>query len=144
MGNRLGREAHGRMWVSERTVMPWIMAEADRFAPPYDAASMSSEAEARRETLDAKRARWIEQYGEGLIDKPERDRRLAVVDADLAEVISRADTLRAIPPRAIDWTSPPERLNEFLRSIWRHVELNEVLGPIRADWIIPEWRATGA
>ncbi len=134
------RAAHPRYTVREVDVMPFIEAEADRFAPPFDAASMSSEAEARREALEAKRARWIEQYGEGLIGKAERDRRLAVIDRDLGDVSTRADAL-AVIPEAVDWEKPPEKLNAFLRSIWQYVELDPAMRPIRAEWTIPEWRA---
>lgn len=134
------RAVHPRYALTERDVMPWIEAEAARFAPPFDAASMSNEAEARRETLEAKRARWIEQYGEGLIDKSERDRRLAVIDRELDDVSIRADTL-AVIPEAVDWDSAPDKLNAFLRSIWQYIELDANMQPTRAEWIIPEWRA---
>jgi len=135
------RAKHPRYALTERDIMPWVMAEAERFDPPYDAAAMTSDAEARRQTLEAKRARWIEQYGEGLIDKAERDRRLAPIDQELADVDTRTDTLRAIPPRDVDWTKPAEDLNAFLRSIWHDIELDRTMRPTEAHWIIPEWRA---
>lgn len=135
------RSKHPRYALTERDILPWIIEEAERFDPPYDQASMSAEAEARRETLEAKRARWIEQYAEGLIDKAGRDRRLAVIDRELGEIETRTDTLRAIPARDVDWTKPPEALNTFLRSIWHYVELDRTMHPTRGEWIIPEWRA---
>lgn len=135
------RAKHPRYTLTERDIMPWIREEAERFSPPFDAAAISTENEARRDALQAKRDRWIEQYAEGLIDKSERDRRLAVIDRELGDIELRTDTLRAIPARAVDWDAAPEKLNGFLRSIWHHVELDRTMRPIQAEWIIPEWRA---
>jgi DNA invertase Pin-like site-specific DNA recombinase len=134
------RSVHPRYALTERDVLPWVMAEADRFNPPFDAASMSTEAEARRETLQAKRERWIEQYAEGLIDRAERDRRLAVIDRELGDLDTRTDAL-AMLPEAVDWDADPAKLNTFLRSIWHYIDLDKRMRPTRAEWIIPEWRA---
>jgi DNA invertase Pin-like site-specific DNA recombinase len=131
--------------VGEALLMPWIRAEAAHLAVPGDAVKLGegTDREAEREALTGKRARWIEQYGEGLIDKPERDRRLAAVTDALAELERRAEaeTLFPVAP-VIEWdTWTPDVLNRVLRALWRHVQLGPDLRPVSAERLVPEWWA---
>jgi hypothetical protein len=45
---------------------------------------------------------------------------------------------------AIDWSWPAERINGVLRAMWEHVELDDRMRPVRAEWLVPEWRAPDA
>ena len=92
-----------------------------------------------RVELTARRDRLIESYIEGLIDRPSRDQRLQVIDEQLAK-LDTTGRLVAIPE--IDWTWPTGELNVVLRSVLHHVELDEQMRPIRAEWLVPEWRAS--
>jgi hypothetical protein len=132
------REEHPRVYVSERQLLPWIRDEAARLTIPHDSLEVEHEDAATAETLRAKRARYIEMYGELLIDKAERDRRLADIDRQIERLESR-HTIVEIPE--IDWTKPPSVVNNVLRFLWRYVQLDEQLHPITAEWTVPEWRA---
>jgi hypothetical protein len=123
--------------VSEAQLMPWVRAEADRLRmPPIEDVP---EDVGDREALEAKRARVIEAFVDGLLDKAERDRRLLA----LADQLERLDaTARALTvPRTIDWAWSPAKLNIALRGLWERVELDADLRPVGAEWAVPEWRA---
>lgn len=136
MGIRLGSEAHGPAWIGEAALMPWVQAEAARFRVPSDAVALDTANESDREKLGAKRARVIESFIDGVIDKAERDRRLARIDAEL-DVIVDIPTMIQVP-QTIDWTWRPEHINTVLRTYWNAVELGPDLRPIRADRRIPD------
>jgi hypothetical protein len=42
---------------------------------------------------------------------------------------------------AIDWSWSAERINAVLRAMWERVELDDRMRPVRAEWLVPEWRA---
>jgi hypothetical protein len=130
---------HGRYVVSQSTILPWIMEEAARLRIPGDVAAVRERDEARKTALLAKRARWVESYAEGLIDKATRDVRLAAIAREV-DRLEAAEGLVDIPP-AVDWTWPPERVNAVLRALWAEVTLDGDLRPVAAEWIVPEWRA---
>lgn len=129
---------HDRYVVTERSLLPWMMAEAARLEVPGDLVEMRAHDEARRTTLLEKRERWIEQYGEGLIDRATRDAKLAGIAGQL-DRLEVADRLEAIP--TLDWSWAPETINRVLRSIWAYVQLDENMAPVAAEWLVPEWRA---
>lgn len=130
---------HGKPYmIAERELLAWVKAEeARKEAPPI---LPDADADAgHREVLEGKRLRWIEQYGEGLIDKATRDRHLAVIDAELSSLGS-AELLQALP--AIEWdTDDADTINFALRALWRGIRLDEQLRPIAAEWLVPAWRA---
>jgi DNA invertase Pin-like site-specific DNA recombinase len=129
---------HGRYIVAQSAILPWIMEEAAHLAIPGDVAAVRERDEARKSALLAKRARWIEQYGEGLIDKGTRDVRLAAIAREV-DRLEAAEGLVDIPP-AVDWSWPPERVNAVLRALWAEVTLDADLRPVAAEWIVPDWR----
>ena len=130
---------HSRPYgVSEPKLMPWIKAEASRLRTP-DLVEMAQRDEQKREALVGRRQRILDNYEDGHVTRVQRDAKLTVVDEELDRLDRRTQTV-AIPE--IDWDWPPGRVNEVLRAMWSHIELNEKLQPIRAEWLVPEWRAT--
>jgi hypothetical protein len=127
--------------ISEAKLIEPMKAEAARLRVPADRVELAAVDGARRAALDAKRERWIEQYGEGLIERDERDRRLAAIDADLV-ALDAAQIIVDIP-QAVDWTQPPAIVNGILRAMWETVELGPDLLPLPDGfgWRRPEWRA---
>jgi len=133
---------HGRYVVQEAALLPWLKAEAARLRTP-DAVELAERSEARREALEARRQRIIDnyedgKYGDGLIGRQRRDAKIAEVNDDLGR-LDAAQRVVAIP--TLDWTWPPPTINEVLRSMWEYVQLDVQLRPVRAEWAVPEWRA---
>jgi hypothetical protein len=123
--------------IAEAKVLPWIQDEAARLSLPDPDVQMGEDLPALRATLDAERERWIDQYGEGLIDKTKRDSRVRAVDDKLAELDALGQVITIEPIR---WDRDPGLINETLRAIWYRVRLGPDLMPVKADWIIPAWR----
>lgn len=137
VANRTGRETHGPGWTTEAVLLPWIKAEAARFRVPADAHEIDVANDDARQRLDAKRARIVESYIEGLFDKAERDRRLASIDADLERLPVHRSGHQEIP-QSIDWDAwPPAAINAVLRTYWNAIILGPDLLPVRADWKLP-------
>src|SRR5439155_19299757 len=126
---------HARGWVSESKLLPAIRAEVGRAALMVKRLQKGSrEDEAALAALEAKRARVIDTFTDGVIDKPERDRRLATI----AEAESKLSTRRwvrriTIPPMIEDAmlddgtvvrADPPERVNAYLRRLFDRVTLD--------------------
>jgi DNA invertase Pin-like site-specific DNA recombinase len=131
---------HARPYmVSEARLLPAMKAEAAHLRIPVDQVRLGTENASARAALEAKRERWIEQYAEGLIDKPTRDARLKAV-SDAVNALDVAEALVAVP-QAIDWTQSPASVNTVLRALWERVELGLDLLPARFVWRVPEWRA---
>lgn len=133
------RADHPRVYVSESVLMPWVVEEAARLAVPFAQALTMEQHVDERSVLDAKRARAVESYIEGLIDKEDRDRRLAVFDRELDRLDTRARAVD-VPP-TIDWTWAPETINDVLRGLFEYIQLDPQLRPVDAAWTVPEWRA---
>lgn len=130
---------HGRRWISEAKLRPWVQTEAARFRRPGDVVELADEdPDALRGELEAKRRRILDNYEDGLIDRSARNAKLADVDAELARV-GAAPRVEGIP-EAIDWAWSTETLNAVLRALWDHVELDAELAPVAAAWAVPEWQ----
>jgi DNA invertase Pin-like site-specific DNA recombinase len=129
---------HGKMYVAEGPVLEWAKREVARLQVPYDVLEMDEQVSDRRKSLEARRRRIVSAFLDGVLDRAERDRQLATVDAKLTHEAS-ATVLAAIP-RTIDWTVPPVVLNGLLRALWEAVELDADMQPVRAIWRVPEWR----
>ena len=123
--------------ISEPKLMPWIMSEAARLRTP-DLVEMAQRDESRRSHLMAKRQRILDNYEDGHVTRAQRDTKLAALEDEIGRLDRRAQTV-AVPE--IDWGWSAAKLNEVLRSMWSHVVLDEHLRPIRAEWLVPEWRA---
>ncbi len=131
------RATHPRYAVREVDVLPWIRAEAARLRVPHDVLEPDAQPD-RRPFLEGRRRRVLDNYEDGLIDKPARDAKLAVIVDELA-AIAAAARLDVIPP-AIDWTWEPTAVNEILRAMWQYIELGPDLRPVSAEWLVGEWR----
>ncbi len=130
---------HIRQSVSERKLLPWVMAEAARFRIPADQVEMREQDEGRRLEMEARRGRVIQNFEDGLIDKGERDAKLLKIGDELA----RLDTTDRIVdvPAAIDWTWPPRTINLVLQALWDDVQLDLDMRPVSAAWHVHEWRS---
>lgn len=153
--HRAGVTPHPRAWVSESKILPLVAAEAERAAllvRRRQVGSASDEAAVRE--LSSKRERVIDVFTDGLIDKAERDRRLA----DIATAESKLSARRwmrqiTVPPDIA--TDDPARVNSYLRRLLDHVVVETMAtkarrGPSREDWQLtfawrdPSMRATDA
>ena len=81
----------------------------------------------------------VDTFVAGLIDKDSRDRRLAALDVKLAALDAAAVAIIEVP--RLDWTWPPPEVNAVLRTIWNYIQLDDRGQPLRAGWLVPEWRA---
>jgi DNA invertase Pin-like site-specific DNA recombinase len=122
--------------ISEAKLMPLIQAEASRYRLP-ESVITSLDTDRARQDIDAKRARVIDLAVEGVIDKSDRDRRLAAIDAQIANLDART---RIIDVPALDWKAPARAVNDVLRTFFARIELGTDLLP-RADgfvWRLPQ------
>jgi DNA invertase Pin-like site-specific DNA recombinase len=127
--------------VTEPVLLEWAKDEAAHLAIPASTVELVSERSSERAELDERRARILDMFEAGHVTRDEREARLAPI-YDALERLDReagAVSLAAIPE--IDWSWPAERLNAVLRAIWERIELGPDLRPIRAKWLVPEWRA---
>lgn len=126
---------HGRTTVREAAILPWIQTEAARFRVPIDALEVSRHEEERRTALEAKRERIIDLMADGTITKTDGQRRLADVDTEQSGLETNKMLLSV--PQSIDWTWKPDSINAVLRAYWDHVELDDDMQPVRAEWRLP-------
>jgi DNA invertase Pin-like site-specific DNA recombinase len=129
---------HGRATVTERSILEWARTEAGLLALPVDALEIDQANAAERDRQQARRARIVDAFVDGTMEKAERDRRLADVDQTLAK-LDRTGRVAVLP--AIDWDATPESLNAVLRALWERIDLGPDLRPVSAVWRVPEWRA---
>ncbi len=133
--------AHSRpVQISPAKLMPWIREEAARMRLPEAVEMEIRSDEVAAQKIEARRVRVLEAFYDGVTDKAERDRQLAKLDDQEAALGARQVVLE-LPP-AIDWgTWSPGAINRVLRSLWQYVELGPDLRPVRAEWLVKEWRA---
>lgn len=129
--------SHPRPYVvAETKLLPWVQQEAALLCPPDTIVTGEDDNESRRAELTGRRRRIIENYEDGLIERAERDTKLAAIDNELARYAISA--VQPVPD--VDWSQPPDILNAILSAIWDHIQLDEMLRPVRAEWLVPEWR----
>lgn len=136
---RLGSvRPHQRVSVTEHLILPAIRAEVDLLRTPETVERAADDAR-QRPILEARRARVLDMYESGDIDRPEKVRRLR----EIADALGQLDSHRvmmAVPK--VDWTSAPKPLNGVLRAIFESIDLDPVsFQPIGFAWWTPEWRA---
>jgi DNA invertase Pin-like site-specific DNA recombinase len=123
--------------VPESALTPWITSEAARLRTP-ERVQLAAENATARAALEMRRHRVLDLYEAGHVDAADRDRRLAAI----TEEIARLDAAeRVIDVPELDWTWPPERINAVLRALWGYVDLDVHMRPLRAEWLVPGWRA---
>ncbi|MDA8203115.1 MAG: recombinase family protein [Chloroflexi bacterium] len=123
--------------VPETRLLPWVMSEAARLRTPELVEVMEADAQ-RRAALAAERERVLDMYQAGLINQADRDRRLAGI-AERQDALDNSRRVAEVPE--VDWTWPAEEINAVLRALWGSIELDEHMRPVRAAWLVPEWRA---
>lgn len=129
---------HPRITISEHLIMPAIRAEADRLITPEQIEAPSDDTGQRAE-LESRRARILDLYEAGHIEREDRERRLEAV----SEQMSRLDARRVILaiPEQINWDAGPRKLNAVLRALFDKIELDpETFQPVAFEWAVPEWR----
>jgi hypothetical protein len=124
--------------VAESRIRPWAIAEADRLQLPSRLVVADHSDEVRRNELEGRRRRVIDNYEDGLIDKAERDSKLLLIATEMER---SAATARITTLPNIDWTWPPAELNKALRALWTCIQLDDQMRPVQAEWTVPEWRA---
>jgi DNA invertase Pin-like site-specific DNA recombinase len=128
---------HGRpLMVAESKLLPWIKAEAARLQTP-EAVEVERGNEQRRLELQQRRTRVLDNYEDGLIDRLTRDAKLEVIASEIEELEVAA---RVVAVPEIDWTWPAAKVNAVLRAMWVHVQLDDNMRPVSAEWLVPEWR----
>lgn len=85
----------------------------------------------RVDELNGKKARVIEAFIDGVIDKHERDARFKNLDDELDKLQTR-ETVLPVPP--LD--DEPQAVNEFLKGLFGTVQLNNQMQPVFGEWKI--------
>lgn len=115
---------HGRGWVNESKLLPVVRVEAERAALMMQRVQKgSADDEAVLAALEAKRARLIDMYADGLIDKSERDRRLAAIVADESKLSGRRWVRRITRPLDIE-ADDAGAVNTYLRRLFARATVN--------------------
>lgn len=129
---------HPRMSISEHLILPTIREEAERLVTPEQLEAGNGEA-AKRAELEGRRARVLDMYEAGDLQRDEYRRRVAAIDSDVARLDSQR-VVSAIP--RLDWTWQPRQINAVLRALFASVELDvATFLPIGFEWTVPEWRS---
>lgn len=131
------RAEHPRYALTERFIIDWIMDEADRLDIPSEDGEATPDPAARRLAIDDLFRRASRAYAAGGLTDDEFDEARRQRDTDLA-ALADLPVMVEVPP--LDWSARPEKINAILRSLWRWVELDKNLVPVRAEWRVPEWR----
>lgn len=146
-------ERHGRGWVSESVLLPAVAAEMSRALPIVKRRQVGNAAdEARLAELAAKRARIVDMAADGVIDKADRDRRLAEV-AQAESVLTARRWVRRIGLAQDVERGEPSRVNAWLRGHLNRVTVDMASearrGPQKAppsltfEWRDPSLRIDG-
>lgn len=128
---------HDRYVVREADILPFVKAEAARLRFPADAVERDG-TEPRRDAIDSRLARAHELYIAGDIDRAKYDAEKVRAEAELAALDAR-DAVASLPP-AVDWSWPADKLNAVLRSLFSRIHLDDSMRPVRAEWLVPEWK----
>lgn len=130
---------HPRVALSEHLIMPAIRREVEHLVTP---GQVDAEQPSERElaALQERRARVLDMYEAGHVDRTERDRRLDAIYDAMAKLDGRRVVLN-VP--SVDWTWETTKLNAVLGALFEVIELDPVtFQPVHFVWRIPEWRAT--
>jgi hypothetical protein len=133
--------------VAESKVLDWAKDVMARDAKPRFKATQRGKVADPGETLDAleeRRARVLQMFEDGDIDRTEKKRRLAAIDAQMPALelgrrgVSMLSQMVA-QHEGIDWDGDPAEVNAQLRNLWHHIELDPAtMEPVRAIWTVGE------
>jgi hypothetical protein len=120
--------------VSEGKLRPWIEAEAGRLRLPFDQVRLGEQNVARRAELMAQRERLGLDVVAGLLPPEKVASMAADIDAEL-EQLDDAEQVIKVPD--LDWGWAAADVNAILRTYWDHIQLNQDMQPVRAEWRLP-------
>ena len=149
-GRVQGTAVHGPYQVSEAKVLRWAEQQMNgmhTFVADHVALDGTEAITARLAELSEKRARIVDMYADGTIDKVERDRRIALVAAERARAQASLDVRTTGPASlraTVDWSADPAVVNTELCKWWQYIVLNGGMAPKRAVWVpTDEWGEEG-
>lgn len=134
---------HPRISVSEHLILPAIREEVSRLSTPDRVEATEREATAEAD-LEARRARILDMYDSGDIDRAQYARRLSAVSDSLAKLAAKR-VVMDVP--TIDWSWSPRVLNGVLRALLVDITLDAASFqplPVGFQWTVPEWRSSTA
>lgn len=131
---------HPRVSVSEHLILGTIKAEVARLRVPGSRFEELDADEAAIRSLEERRTRVVDLYESGLVDRAERDRRIAVITDEMVRLDARR-VVEDIPDR-VDWEWDARTLNVALRAIFRGITLDpQTFQPVAFEWLVERWRA---
>ena len=129
---------HQRASISERLILPAIQAEAAHLRTPSRVSTEVGD-DAKRTALNARRLRIIDLFEAGIIDRADRDSRLAAV-TDAVVKLEVQSAVLDVPN--IDWGWPPATLNKVLRLVFTRIDLDPLtFQPVAFKWNVPRMRS---
>lgn len=127
---------HARVSVTEHLILPAIQTEVARLVVPHEIDD--EEQTVARQDLENRKARVLDMFEAGHIDRDERERRMRAI-YDARERLEARQVVLAVPD--VDWSWPPKAINHALRAIFEDVRLDpETFQPVAFAWRVPEWR----
>jgi DNA invertase Pin-like site-specific DNA recombinase len=122
---------HGKYYISESRLRPWIEAEAAKYRYKrywdIDAEAKATDTADKRRRLGGARDLMSEA---------------AYADA-LAAIEAEEMTPERVPAEAppLDWEWSVQAINTWLRAAFEYVQLGPDLKPTEATWTVPAWRS---
>lgn len=132
---------HPRTTVSEHLILDAIKAEVAHLRPSFPKVRTGKDDAQGLRALEAERARVLDMYQSGDIDRAEKVRRLdSITERQMA--MASETRLRDIPK--VDWSWPTKELNGVLRAVFEGIDLDPVTFQPLPDgyhWSVLAWRA---
>jgi hypothetical protein len=128
------RKDHPRVYVAESRLLPLVQAEVGRLRLPFNEVEVVQRNRQREAELEEERTRVSKAYIRRGISEDDWQAELAAIEAEL-EQIETAAALVDVP--RLDWSWPPEQINNILRTFFDRIELGPDLMPVRFVWRLP-------
>lgn len=131
---------HGPGSIPETRILAWAKAEAALLRLPESVEMEAESRERERQELTARRARILDMFEMGAIDRAAFDARIAAVIEAETVLSDQEHAASVVTVPELDWTWAPEAINAVLRALWSEITFDATMTPIGATWIVPEWR----
>lgn len=128
---------HGQKSVTETAILDWARAEAALLQPPVSAVALAEDTDAQRNALRDRVVRLGRAFVEGAVPEDEYAAEKASLDQQLERLDSAGRVLQLEP---VAWDDEVIDINQSLRAMWHHVQLDEQMRPVFAEWTLPAWR----
>lgn len=126
---------HPRPYLtSEAKITPWAMTESRRETRITQTAEKTSSAQASLD-FTAKREAIINLAADLTITPDEARTRLRALE-EAQQAVRTTERAVNVLIKGVDWSLSVPEVNQALRSIWRYVELDTQMLPVRAQWIV--------